>query len=259
MNNESEFSSRPLSVYEWIGRQLAKWILYFMGWKPFENSKQVSKIKKDKRLVLTISHTSTFDGVIFYLYKFAYPEVFENTVVVVKPQIFDCLPKFLHPILNRMGLVRATPAEEKNGGFVRSIVETLKDKKEFMFIISPKGMIINSPWKSGYYHIAKELNCKIVACGVDYKTKTLNFSEELISLHDQTKEKLDLLIQNKLGHIIPLHIKNSEFSIHKESSNKNTVFAFSFLLIALILFLSYLGWNYKILFFAVLLLLFILI
>jgi hypothetical protein len=256
--NNNEINTRPLTLMEWIGKKLSMWILYILGWKPLNVSQeQIQKIKTNQRNVLTISHTSVLDGLIFYIYKFAHPEIFENALVVVKPQIFDGIPKFLHPILNKMGLVKATAHEEKNGGFIQSTIDTLKDKKEFMFIISPKGKIINSPWRSGYYVIAKELNCKILPCGLDYDKKCLSFVDPF-SVDNHSKNDLDVLIQHKLGNITPLRLKNSEFPIHKETS-KSTVITISFFVIALILFLSYLGWNYKILFFAVLLLLFILI
>jgi hypothetical protein len=249
---------RSLSPPEFISKKIAKIILYLIGWKPLNVSKeQIDRIKTNQRNVLTISHTSVWDGVIFMLYKLAHPEIFEKTIVVVKPQIFDAIPKFLHPILQKIGLAKATAYEEKNGGFIQSTIETLKDKKEFMFIISPKGKVANSPWRSGYYVIAKELGCKIIPCGLDYEHKCLSF-EEPFSIENHSKQDMDHLIQFKLGKIAPYQLKNSEFPLHKESGSTSLI-SFSFILVILILFLSYLGWNYKILFFAVLLLIFLLI
>jgi 1-acyl-sn-glycerol-3-phosphate acyltransferase len=245
--------SDPLTLAEFIGKQFAKWILYVMGWKPFYVNPEKYK---NQKLVLTISHTSTWDGVIFMIYKFAHPEIFRNTFVVIKPQIFDALPAFVHPLLNKIGLIKATAYENSNGGFVNATINALKDKNEFMFIISPKGKISNSPWRTGYYVIAKELNCKIVPCGLDYENKCLSFNDPLsINI---TKEEMEKKVQSQLGEIVPLHIQNSEFPVHKSSSNQ-TIVSFSFVLISLIIFLSYLGWHYKLMFFVVLILLFALI
>lgn len=257
-NEETQKQSRSLTPFEYIGKKIAKLILYFMGWKPLNVTKeQIQRIKTNQRLVLTFSHTSIWDGVLFILYKFAHPEIFENTKVVMKPQIFDAVPKFIQPILNKIGLMKATAYEEKNGGFIKSTIETLKNEKEFMFMISPKGMVKNSPWRSGYYVIAKELGCKILPCGLDYDNKCMAFDEPF-SIENHSKEDMDHLIQFKLGKITPLRVKNSEYVLHKQNVSPSLI-SFSFVLIILILFLSYLGWNYKILFFGILALLFLLI
>jgi hypothetical protein len=244
---------------EYVGKKLAKFILYLIGWKPLlVPNEHIQNFKNNQRLVLTISHTSTWDGVIFMLYKIAYPEIFGKSVVVVKPQIFEAVPKPFHAFLNKLGLMKATAYENKNGGFVSATIETLRPKDEFLFIVSPKGKVANSPWRSGYYVIAKELGCKIMPCGLDYAKKQMIYFEP-ITIEHQTKEDIDQLVQSKLSEISPYKAENSEFSLHPSITSKNSLITFSFIILLLIVFLSYLSWNYKILFFAVLVLLFLLI
>jgi hypothetical protein len=252
-------NSRSSSPIEFIGKKIARWILYILGWKNLsdQEAKTIKILKQNQRLILPISHTSTLDGLIFMLYKFANPDVFQNNYIVIKPQIFDAVPKMFHPILNKVGFIKATAYEDKNGGFIRSTIEKFKDKNEFMLMISPKGKMIKSDWRSGYYIIAKKLNCKIAPCGLDYDLKKILFYEPF-GIDGHSKEEIDEISQIKLAKITPLHIKNSEYSLQKLST-KNTLISFSFLLIILIIFLTYLNWNYKILFFVFIVLLFLLI
>jgi hypothetical protein len=82
---------------------------------------------------------------------------------------------------------------------------------------------------------------------------------EPISIDHQLKEDIDQLVQSKLSEISPYKAENSEFNLNPSITSKNSLITFSFIILLLIVFLSYLSWNYKILFFAVLVLLFLLI
>ena len=89
---------------------------------------------------------------------------------------------------------KLTEIENEDGTRRNKMVYQEKDKKEFMFVISPKGKVANSPWRSGYYVIAKELGCKIIPCGLDYEHKCLSF-EEPFTIENHSKQDMDHLIQ----------------------------------------------------------------
>jgi hypothetical protein len=72
------------------------------------------------------------------------------------------------------GCIPAPSLEDKcKNNFVKRIYDELKDVRPLKLLISPKGTVLNSPWKSGYYYIAKELNADVVVYGLDYEKKKL--------------------------------------------------------------------------------------
>ena len=119
----------------YILSKFAKSILYILGWSFLDISDEMKKNLKTHRYIGTISHTSIWDGVIFLLYKFGYPEIFSDTIIVIKPQIYDAVPQWIQNIFNNIGFMKATAYEEKNGGFVKSTTDSLRNKKNFIFLI----------------------------------------------------------------------------------------------------------------------------
>jgi hypothetical protein len=243
---------------EIVLQKISKSILYLLGWEHFDEIRAHEYKKKGKNYVLTFSHTSVWDGVIFILYKFAHPDIFRNSKIPVKPQIYDSLPRWAHSFLDHLGFIKSTAYEKKNGGFVGSTIELLKNKKDFLFIISPKGKREKSPWRSGYYTIGQTLNCDYIACGLDYEKKKILMFEP-ISGKDKTKEEVDTILQKQLEQIIPLNIEYSEVCLRKHKKQNITIVGISFGIILLIIFMTYVSWYYKLLFIGILILFFILL
>jgi hypothetical protein len=215
-------------------------------------------LRISNKSIWTFAHTTNWDALVFLLYKFAYPEYGKRLRMVVKPQVYDSIPKWTHSILDNIGFIKATAYENKNGGFVRSVVDRLQQEKEFSFLISPKGKRDNSAWRSGYYAIANELNCELVACGLDYERKTIVVFDP-ITISGRSREEIDQILQKKLEEIVPLNIECSEVKIRKHNKQNIGIVAISFAIIALMIFMTYLSIYYKILFIAILILFFILL
>ena len=243
---------------EYVAQKISKLILYLSGWQYFHDDKFVHYVKTKKRLIIAISHTSSWDAALFLIYKYAHPEVFGNSVIVVKPQIYDALPTFFHPFLDKIGLLKSTAYEEKHGGFVKSTTNILKNRESFLFLISPKGKRENTPWRSGYYNIAKKLDCEIIACGFDYEKKNIKTFDP-VSSKDKSRQEIEQILQSQLSEIVPLNPEYSEVPIREHEKSSISLFTFSFVILALIIFMSYLSWNYKFLFIAILILFFILL
>lgn len=239
-------------------QKISKLILYLTGWQ-LVNQNQLDKLYKiSNKSIWSFSHTSTFDAFIFLLYKYAYPDYGKRFRMAVKPQVYDSLPQWCHSILDGIGFIKATAHEIKNGGFVKTVVSRLQQEKEFSFLISPKGKMINSPWRSGYYVIAKELDCEIVACGLDYERKKF-MTFDPIKIEGRSREEMDRILQEKLEEIVPLNPECSEVKLRSYTKQNIGIVAISFAIIALMIFMTYLSFNYKILFIIILILFLILL
>jgi len=116
----------------------------------------------------------------------------------MKPQPFE----YAGWLLRRFGAVPATRVDEKNGGAVSRIVHDLKQWDKCMLLISPKGTIVKQEWRSGYYHIAKQLDAHLLVVGLDYEHKYPNASEPIL-LQETESDVKDLLF-NDLKKIVPL-------------------------------------------------------
>lgn len=206
-------------IYNKNSRMTSIWFentLKWLGWKPFELNKE----KYNAKYVCVFSHTSSWELPIYLLYKNAYPQYLGNSYAVIKPQFIDMFPKNIQENVKNMGLIPSTRLEEKGKGFIKTAVELLQNKENFVVFISPKGKRDLGEWRSGYYVLAKELNVPIVACGIDYEKKELIASEPFLT-SDYTKEEMDEKLKIELGKIIPLHIRNSEYPITRDYDKNN--------------------------------------
>jgi hypothetical protein len=243
---------------EYLLQKISKLILYLSGWQQLNHNETIKHINQTDRHVITFSHTSTWDAILFLLYKAAHPEIFENFKIVVKPQVYNALPVWGQNVLNRIGFIKATAYEEKNGGFIKSVIDKLRYEKKFSIMLSPKGKRENSEWRSGYYIIAKELKCDIMACGLDYEKKKIVFFDP-ISIDNKSKDEVEPILKNQLGEIIPLHTVRSEVKLRKHRKENITLMTISFIILVLLIFMTYLSWYYKVLFVIIILLFFILL
>jgi len=229
---------------EYVLAKISKSILYVCGWQPFEISEEQKRLIKSGRYVVAISHTSIWDALIFLAYKYAYPDILSHALIVVKPEIYEACPVWVQNILDDIGFWKATSYDVKNGGFVASTCNQLQNKSKFLFLISPKGARENYPWRSGYYAIAKELNCDIVAAGLDYELKKLTFMDP-VSIQNRTREEVEIILKEQMGSIVPLYPKNSEVKLRSFHMSRINIIASSILVIIFVLLLVYLYYYNK--------------
>lgn len=199
-----------------ILRLIASFILYIMGWN-IPDSLFLEKINEEKRCVCIFPHTSNFDFIIMSLYGLIGEGFIYNSYVIIKPQLFNNFGF----ILKHLKFLKATPLEESNKGFVKYAVERIKNDKKALVFISPEGKRDKSPWRSGYYYIAKELNCKIYIIGLDYEKKELVISQDYKIIED--RETLQNNLMNFMSKIVPLYPNNSYVNIRKYDPKKVSV------------------------------------
>lgn len=173
---------------------IAAGILWFIGWSvpPDEYLETM-----EDRAVILFSHSSYWDFVLFLLYWLCYPQIMRKTYIVMKPQPFKHFSWLLEPTF-----VPATRLEDRGKGFVKTMVERFRTQDSFRLMLSPKGTIVQAPWRSGYYHIAYQLQAKIQVLGLDYQDKTIVICP---AREIDEQETLEENLKNDMSLIAPLY------------------------------------------------------
>lgn len=155
---------------------LSRWLIWFQGWEQL-GEKEKEQFKKYPYVLILYPHTSYWDFFYMVLYKLAFPDELGNMYSLVKPQILDRFP-----FLENYGLIRSARLEDKNSGFTQKITQFFQIKKNkgetFKLLISPKGSMSKTTIRTGYYHIAKELNLVIMVAGIDYARRKVTIGSE---------------------------------------------------------------------------------
>ena len=217
-------------------RYVAKFIIFLLGWK-YITEKQFSQFHEYKRSVIIFSHTTYADFYLFLLYFLAFPNEFKNVKVLVKPQPFE----YAGFILRRFGCIPSSIFGQKNSGFTKCIIQELDKYEEFIFLISPKGTIVKSEWKSGYYNIAVSLKCHLLVTGLDYEKKKIVISDSI--KYDENKDDIEIFLKEQLSRIVPLYPEDEIVEIRKHKSRLRSIISTErliFLIVSLLLILWYL-------------------
>lgn len=179
------------SIFSYIMKPICRLILFSIGWK--DDARKLKKL--DDKCVIIYPHSSYFDYIFFCLYYYAYN--FENIYTIVSERFIpfpslcktlisapDCnvreyiekgcsLLESIFYVWKDRFLGKEKLYQYNKTNFVKQVCEQMKNKNNYKILISPTGSLTSTKWKSGYYHIAKELNIPVVVCGVDYVKKNL--------------------------------------------------------------------------------------
>jgi acyltransferase-like protein len=186
-------------------------MLSLLGWRPPSDS--IIEKMRNNSLIIVITHTSIWDFVLFLLYKLMYQEFGSKWTIVMKPQPFKYWGWFLRPI----GCIPATRSEDKGHGFVHKTIKGYQNK-DFQLVISPKGKMLKSEWRSGYYHLRRGLKANIVVAGLDYERKSLQMGpiHSDADIKDLNETDLGDLLKTDMGSIVPLYPECSNVQITRE-------------------------------------------
>lgn len=199
-----------------------------MGWKPMTD-KQFQLLNKYPRSVVVFSHTSYADFFIMILYLLAYPQQTKNIRTIIKPEPFQ----YIGYILRKLGGIPATRVADKNGGSTIKIIEELQQQECFILLISPKGTIVKSSWRNGYYHIASNLKCQLMVIGLDYEKKCVIVEDGLNYHEDQ--DKIERILKEKLSNIVPLFPQEEVVDIRHHNSKKVSIIKYDRIIYLLII------------------------
>lgn len=190
---------------------LFRLILFVTGWS-YPDAPTVRKLKDNPKVIVVISHTSYADFWIMVLFRIAYPSLFEGVRFAVKPGPF----KNYSFLLDKLGCIKCTSRDKKNGGAVEQISNEINSMEECKFFISPKGTIVKEEWRSGYYHIAVKTKSCIIASGFDYEKKTFVMTE-VRNVGTKTYQEMTKIVKQDLSQIVPLNKEWSEVDFKCEN------------------------------------------
>jgi hypothetical protein len=148
------------------------------------------------------------------------------------------------PLLRNLGGIPSTRIEDKNGGAVKRITETLDEHEKFLFLICPKGTIIKKPWRSGYYHIGNKTKANFRVTGLDYVEKKVIVSQ---SYHyNDSPENIEKSLKIELSKIVPLYPEGEVVDIKIHDSKKRHLvdkkwLCFIFIVTALLMISMYMN------------------
>ena len=184
-------------------------ILEILGWNTNmiqigENGNLIRDSPKGpKPFVACLSHTSKWELLFYALYKPLWEdEIRLKGVLAMAPQYVDLMGKKL---ANNLSIIGATRLEDKGKGFVSSVVKMLKENDDYnMFVIAPEGTLRAKPWRTGFYHIAKEMGWDLRVVGFDFEDKSLYISNAISS--DKSLEEVQTFLQKRVHRVAPFNI-----------------------------------------------------
>lgn len=192
-----------------ILKYISRTTLMIMGWSPL-NQNYISIMNNNHKMVFVFSHSSYFDFCIMVLYKLAYPQYLSNMKTLINAYYFNIMNKFLL-------YVGGIPANNN----VNNISNILNQQDQFLFLISPKGSILKKDWKTGYYYVAKQCQCPIIAGGLDYEKKEVHLGKLINNQLDEPIVKN--LLYKDLSQIVPLHPEQENMMIRKHNTKDVSV------------------------------------
>lgn len=162
-----------------------------------------------ERCVIVIIHTSYWDIFTYFLYKIS--SCGSNLCTLVQPKLKRWYYK---PFTRILRCVYAPPNENKNSNSIQHIVNEVKQMGDnSMLCMSPKGTCSKREWRSGYYYIAKELQCKIYPLSINYSMRTVTIGEpvdpSIVDFEQSTQT-----LQHQLSKHTPLYKELSETPIN---------------------------------------------
>jgi len=200
---------------------MAETIIRALGWQPFDDQDR-ALLAKYPKCVMIYPHTSYYDFCLYILYQMADPILQRRCRILINPSFtenFQWLLKYI-------GSIEATRREIRNGGATRRICRELEKLDEFIFALSPKGsMEPNHAWRSGFYHIAKQMGCPVMPAGFDYVKKKFIFQQPFY-IDDMTFEQACAEGKKRLFDIIPCHPDRSEYPLALHDKSKACLMPF---------------------------------
>jgi len=145
---------------------IAKFVLFILGWK-VDATKELLSCKK--YMLLAGPHTSIWD---FIIGKAVYLSLGIESKFLIKKAFFKGP---LNPWLRKMG---AYPVDEEDRRNLIDLVNTIKESKEFILIITPEGTRQRTTeWKNGVYRIAVKTDMPIFVGTLNYRTKVCRIGD----------------------------------------------------------------------------------
>lgn len=211
MMNSHHYFKIIIMMLTWLGYSL----LWLFGWKPLTLD-NITSLRKYHRCVIIFSHTTYWDFFIFLMYALTETSLWHHTRTVMSAYYYYKVKWFFKPL----GVIPATPRNEHGKGFIKQTVDDLQKINTFYLLISPEGTVSKAPWKSGYYALAKELQCPIRVAGADYEKKCIWLGDPHLEIESKTRDQIEPELQKEMFSIAPLYPETSYTSVRPHDSTK---------------------------------------
>lgn len=171
---------------------IASSLLSFFGWQPISKEFKDTFRATTQRVVI-FPHTTYWDFPIMLIYALTSWSDYNSVYVVMKPQLasgpLGWFFRWLH-------CIPSTRREDSGKGFVKEVVDRLSRLSNYTLVIAPEGTVDRKEWRSGYFHLAKELGCPIQVMGLDYNHHCLVTKDPLVIVdnYEATEQQLKRLI-----------------------------------------------------------------
>ena len=169
----------------------------------------IADLKSHKRCIILFPHTTYWDAIVLLFYKLAYPELGQDLYTFMHEGFFNRAPK----LFAWLGFISTTRAQQKDGGMIERTVAQFKNKESYKILLSPEGRLMASPWRSGYFYLAKGLQCSIRVVGADYETHELCFYPSYYLTENTTLEKIEPILKTDMLNIVPLYPDGSFITV----------------------------------------------
>lgn len=200
------FSMVGVIYYDEIIWFMCRFFVYLYGIRFSKNF--VNIMKNNKRLIVIYPHTSYMDSFLMLMIKIGYPEYMSRIKFLLRGDFLDI------PLIGwwfqSMGAIHATSIKTKNGGRTQQIIGELNGLEEYHLLISPKGTTKRSDWKTGYYHIYRNTDSKIVVCGIDYVDGIVKGFDLKDKIYPDESKLRSILIYY-MRRIAPRNVENVEY------------------------------------------------
>ncbi len=192
-------------------RLIYKFFFAVLGWKI---SGDVPR-KYNKYIIIAAPHSSNWDFMIGLSVRsiMRFPSNF-----LAKKELFKPPFGWLFRSLGGYPVDRS-----KSSNIVDQVVAFFKNESSFVIAIAPEGTRSDvNKWKTGFYTIAVEAKVPIIMAGLDYKRKTVFWSEPLFPTGDLSSDALIIEafyknIQGKFRGVTPVLGKNQESTENSSS------------------------------------------
>jgi len=162
-------------------------------------------MKNHKNLVCVSSHTSIWDSILIMLY------IFREKVPTLGAAKYELFWGPFGYLLRYIGFIPIY--WDKKTDTTSQIVEFIernnaKNNRNLFLGIFPEGSRWKDRWRTGFWYIARKLNCKILTIGLDYEKRYI-VPYSIIMPTDDVNNDIEV-IKEQLYPFIPLYPENTD-------------------------------------------------
>jgi 1-acyl-sn-glycerol-3-phosphate acyltransferase len=163
-------------------------------------------MEKHKNLVCVASHTSIWDGFLIVLY------IFREKVPTLGAAKYELFWGIFGYILRYIGFIPIywDKKTDTTGQIVEFIEKNNAQNNRNLFLgIFPEGSRWKDRWKTGFWRIARKLNCKILTIGLDYEKRYIVPYSIITLTDDDVNNDIDV-VKEQLYPFIQLYPENTD-------------------------------------------------